>query len=235
MRISSRIEEMVRAVGRGESAADIGTDHAYVPLILYRDGISPEVIMSDISEGSLAKARASFHDAGIDVPDSWFRTADGLDGIRAGEVDDVIIGGLGGLTMIGILSKDIAKTKSFRRLILQPRNNSGSLRYFLFVNGFDIVAEKLCEEGKFVCEVITAVPTCVTRREPPYDESDIRWKYPESFRDCDRDLLKKRLAWKIGSIEEQIENLGRSSGDMSERRERLASERDYLRSLLEDR
>ena len=36
MKISDRIKAICGAVTSGETVADIGTDHAYVPLILYK-------------------------------------------------------------------------------------------------------------------------------------------------------------------------------------------------------
>ena len=60
MRLSKRIYAIAQQVNTGESAADIGTDHGYVPMLLMKNGVSPAVIMSDISEGSLAKAVQTF-------------------------------------------------------------------------------------------------------------------------------------------------------------------------------
>lgn len=57
MKISDRIKAICDAVTSGETIADIGTDHAYVPLILYKNNVSPHVIMCDISADSLSKAK----------------------------------------------------------------------------------------------------------------------------------------------------------------------------------
>ena len=40
MKISDRIKAICGAVTSGETVADIGTDHAYVPLILYKNNIN---------------------------------------------------------------------------------------------------------------------------------------------------------------------------------------------------
>lgn len=244
MRLSNRIYKLAESVRRGDSVADIGTDHGYVPMLLMKKGISPAVIMSDISEGSLSKAVETFKAAGIDMPDTAFRVGDGLDTILPGEVDDVIIAGLGGLTITEILTNDIAKSLSYSRLILQPRKHSGNLRFFLYTHGWDITGEHLAKEGKFVCEIITAVPAAFTQnglpadtlsavREAPYPEDDIRWKYPAAIVESNRDLAAIRIDWKIGSIEEQIGNLSNSSSDHSELISRLIRERDYLRELID--
>ena len=245
MRLSKRIYAIADQVNKGETAADIGTDHGYVPMILMKKSISPSVIMSDISDGSLSKAVETFTAAGIDMPDSAFRTGDGLETILPGEVDDVIIAGLGGFTIIEILQSDIAKSRSYSKLILQPRKHSGNLRYYLYTHGWDITGEHLAKEGKFVCEIITAVPAAFMQnglmdgttsevREAPFPEDDIRWKYPAAIVEADKELASIRIGWKIGSIEEQIGNLTNSSSDHSELISKLRNERDYLRELISE-
>ncbi len=223
---------MADMVNRGESVADIGTDHAYVPMILMRDGISPRVIMSDISEGSLAKAKETFSICELSVPDSDFRIGDGLDTISPGEVDVIIIGGLGGHTIADILDSDIDKSKSFKRFILQPRKHSGALRYYLYTRGFDITEEAISKEGKFECEIIAAVPTSDELRQELYPADDIRWKYPAEMVNSNPELAIERIKWKINSIDEQIENLKTSNTDKSELITVLEKDKEYLIDIV---
>ena len=226
MRLSKRIYALADNVIGGDSVADIGTDHGYVPMLLMKQGKSPRVIMSDISEGSLAKARETFTICGLDkrVSESDFRVGDGLQTIGYGEVDELIIAGLGGHTIKNILADDEAKSRSFRRLVLQPRKHSGTLRYYLYTHGWDIESEDLAEEGKFACEIITAVPAAESERQAPYPEDDIRWKYPDGIVNADAGLALNRIRWKISCLEEQETNL--SSGE--------TEHRDILKKIKED-
>ena len=244
MKISNRLQALYAAVSPGESVADIGTDHGYVPLMLLRDGISDQVILADISSGSLAKAIDNFEEAGISLPSSCFRIGDGLEPILPGEVDDVIIAGMGGQLIQMILDEDIEKTRSYRKLILQPRNNSGELRCYLYAKGYRIQQEILAGEGKFVCEIIVAVPdpsapdeACVETgqedRMLPYGEHDIRWKYPEAFVTCDSALLAQRIDWRANRILEQIHSLEQSKTDQEERIQSLRADRQYILDLKE--
>ena len=234
MRLSKRIHALAGSVTEGHSIADIGTDHGYVPMLLIRDGRSPRAIMSDISEGSLSKAKETFRQCGLTdkVSESDFRTGDGLETIAAGEVDEVIIGGLGGHTIVGILDADIEKSRSYKKLILQPRKHSGALRYWLYVNGWDIEEEQLAPEGKFVCEIITAVPSGEASRTPLYPYDDINWKYPVDMIEAYPDLALKRLEWKKESLAEQIENLYRAEKDNSDIIKPLHSDYQYLQFLI---
>ena len=235
MRLSKRIYALADKVISGDSVADIGTDHGYVPMLLVRQGRSPHVIMSDISEGSLAKAKETFAASRLEdrVSGSDFRIGDGLRTIAAGEVDEIIIAGLGGHTIKNILADDEAKSKSFKRLILQPRKHSGTLRYYLYTHGWDIESESLAEEGKFACEIITAVPSGDECREAPYPEDDIRWKYPEEMAESDPGLALNRIRWKLGSLEEQETSLSSGAEEHRNILEKIKEDHAYLTKLEE--
>jgi len=232
MKLSNRIYKLAEMVSIGDTVADIGTDHGYVPMLLIKNGISPRAIMSDISEGSLAKAKETFDISGLHADDNDFRIGDGLRTIEDGEVDTVIIAGLGGHTITDILSADEAKTRSFKRFILQPRKHSGVLRYYLYTHGFDITDEVLSTEGKFECEILSAVPCGEIIRSAPYPEDDIRWKYPEEMVKNNPSQARNRIEWKINSIKEQISNLEQSHRDRSELIDILRSDLEYLNDLI---
>ena len=235
MRLSKRIYALADTVIDGDSIADIGTDHGYVPMLLMKHGKSPRVIMSDISEGSLAKAKETFAACRLDdrVSASDFRVGDGLHTIMAGEVDELIIAGLGGHTIKNIIDEDESKSRSFKRLVLQPRKHSGTLRYYLYTHGWDIESEKLAEEGRFACEILSAVPSGDTNREAPYPEDDIHWKYPESIVEADPGLALNRIRWKLNSLKEQEDNLSASEDDHRAIIEKIAKDRAYLIKLEE--
>ena len=56
MKLTPRLQVIANEIQQGETMADIGTDHGFLPLYLWEKGISPQVIMADISRGSLEKA-----------------------------------------------------------------------------------------------------------------------------------------------------------------------------------
>ena len=245
MRLSKRIYKIAELITDGSSVADIGTDHGYVPMLLMKEGRSPRVIMSDISAGSLSKARETFDLTGLSskVSDSDFRVGDGLATIEAGEVYEVIIAGLGGHTIAEILAADEDKAKSFNRLVLQPRKHSGSLRYYLCNHGYEIESDNLAKEGKFACEIITARPVksgaSVNGLYGDYPETDIHWYYPKPMVDSDPALAKIRIDWKKSSIKARLDDLDRAneqkgcvSSERSNLADRLRSDLEYLESLI---
>ena len=149
MAISNRLKTIAELVTPGYRAADIGTDHGYVPVYLLRNGISPFVIAADLSPGSLEKAREHAARAGFlfeETEDSLkeavcgerqsspsgicCRLSDGLSAFQPGEVDAIIISGMGGILMDRILRTGIEVTLSAKELILSPHRDAPLLRDF---------------------------------------------------------------------------------------------------------
>ncbi len=128
-----------------KTVADIGTDHAYIPIDLIENGRAEYAIAADVREGPLKIASSNIEKHGltdkIDV-----RLGDGLSVLTSGEADMIIIAGMG-----GILIKDIidAHTEIAKRsvLVLQPMNSQYELRKWLISNGFTVLSEDIeCEE-----------------------------------------------------------------------------------------
>ena len=147
--ITPRLEMILRHIN-GESCADIGTDHAYIPIELAKKGL--RVIASDIMPGPLAIAAENVkkNDAKVEL-----RLGGGLSPIEKGEVDTVIIAGMGGEMIEKILSDDADKTEGVT-FVLQPMNRQAELRKYLLNNGFYIIEEDLAVEGFKVYNLIVA-------------------------------------------------------------------------------
>lgn len=194
IKLSARLKKIADQINSGETMADIGTDHGFLPLYLWEQKICPQVIMSDISSGSLAKARENCKKY---YPRENFelRLGSGIDVLGEAEVDAVVIAGMGGILMTEILGADLKKSQSFAKLVLQPRKDCGKLRFWLFDNGFSITNEALVREGKYICEIITAVPKeiAITRQ---MNGDDIEYEFPHSLLDYKDELLAEYLTAK---------------------------------------
>ena len=158
MSLSHRLKVIAELVTAGNTAADIGTDHGYVPVYLLRSGISPQVIASDISEGSLSKARKNavrFH-----LEDKMeCRISDGLKAYVPGEADTCIISGMGGILITDILTSSEDAARSFKEFILSPQRNPELVRECLAELGFKIVYDEVLEEKGKKYVIIKAVNT----------------------------------------------------------------------------
>ena len=155
IKLTDRMNTVAGMVIKGESAADIGTDHGFIPAYLISESMCPKVILTDIAEGPLSRAKEHFKEFGLDGD---FRLGPGLDTLAESEVSTVIIAGMGGETIKGILSKDMPKTKSYKRIVIQPRTYIGELRVWLSENGFEFVDYALCREKDLINEVMAVSP-----------------------------------------------------------------------------
>lgn len=185
--ITPRLEMILRHVS-GKSCADIGTDHAYVPIKLAQAGF--KVIATDIMPGPLKIAAENVKKQNARVE---LRLGGGLFPINKGEVDCIIIAGMGGEMIEKILSEDEEKAKDVK-LILQPMNSQYELREYLLNNGFDILEEDLTVEGFKVYNLIVAQKGEQNNVQALSYNSEIEKHLPKTLRShpCFEALLNKK-------------------------------------------
>ncbi len=150
IKLDPRLSLAASFVKDGGVAADIGTDHAYIPIYLITEGICKKAIASDINEGPLMRAKANSADYGVENS-IYFALTDGLDGLPLEEmsVTDIIICGMGGELIARIINDSEYAKKADVNLILQPMSSIEELRYYLAGNGFRISDEGICtSQGK---------------------------------------------------------------------------------------
>ena len=143
IRLTPRLLAVGKMIPPGAKVADVGTDHAYLPVWLRQEGICERVIASDIAPGPLDSARASARRCEVDGID--FRLCPGLEGILPGEADTVVLAGMSGETMAGILA-DADWDWTGKRLILQPMTKRAELLAWLYEHGLHVREERLVEE-----------------------------------------------------------------------------------------
>lgn len=207
--LSARMKAIADEILPGQSVADIGTDHAMLPIYLYENGISPKIILTDSKEGPLCKARANL--SKFELPDtvSDLRLGSGLSVLKPAETDAVVIAGMGGLLICGILGADLDKTRTFSRFVLQPRTAADELRAWLHDGGFSIVNEKLAAEGNRISEIITVSPCeSVLGKEEFHEALDFEIP-PLLFRLKDP-LTGSFIDKKIRQAREILDNLAKS-------------------------
>ncbi|MDA8334552.1 MAG: class I SAM-dependent methyltransferase [Peptococcaceae bacterium] len=152
-----RLKQVASLVPRGTVVADIGTDHALLPMYLVREGVCPRVIATEVADGPLRLAGANL----ASFP--WrerveLRRGDGLSVLAPGEADAVVLAGMGGNTMRAMLTAAPAVLAAGPLLILQPMNGERRLRQWLYEHDRYIVAERLVRERGRLYVVMAAVP-----------------------------------------------------------------------------
>ncbi|NLM51487.1 MAG: SAM-dependent methyltransferase [Firmicutes bacterium] len=228
MKLTPRLQAIAELIPPGSVVADIGTDHAYLPVYLLQEQICGQAIAADVKEAPLAQAQetvAAFNcHQKIDL-----RLGDGLDVLKEEDgVDTIVIAGLGGRTIVRILAKGQEKLKGIKRLILQPMNESGCLRLYLAKNGFAIVAEKLVTEGKRLYEIILAMPGQEREKDP------FRLALGPRLLENNPPLLPVLLQEKIRKLRIVYRSLQQAQKeDVSEKLDKVQKELTCLQEVLE--
>ena len=138
----NRLLSAIPYLRAGGVVADIGTDHAYLPIELCRRGICRRAVACDINEGPIRAARANIRAAGLSDRIDTLCT-DGLHGVEPYAPDDILIFGMGGELIVRILCEAPWVRNDRIGLILQPMSRAEILRRYLWENGFEIQGETL--------------------------------------------------------------------------------------------
>lgn len=155
IKLSPRLRCAASMVREGAFVADVGTDHAYLPIALALEGRIRGGVASDINRGPVERGRKNIVEHALGDKIAVIMT-DGLSGIEQYAPDDILILGMGGELIARILS-DAPWTKSQNiRLCLQPMTHAEILRSFLLSNGYSIIDEQLAEEDGRIYQLISA-------------------------------------------------------------------------------
>ncbi|MCR4927760.1 MAG: class I SAM-dependent methyltransferase [Lachnospiraceae bacterium] len=147
--ISKRLEMIVGLVPACGCAADIGTDHGYVPISLAKRGDVKKIIGMDIRKMPLEKARENIKSEGLEDKIE-LRLSDGAAALKEGEADVIVISGMGGSLIAKIMQEREDVFKKASLLVLSPQSEIAQFRRTILLNGYDIKEESVLEEdGKY--------------------------------------------------------------------------------------
>jgi len=155
VRLQERLLRIAGYVPPGSMVADIGADHALLPIYLVKQGICHRVVATDLKTGPLAAARSTVALVNLG---KWveLRLGDGMAIFQPGEADVFIIAGMGGVKIIDILNRAPDVLGQANRLILQPLGGVAQLRRWLLDNGWGLIDEDLViDDGRYY-EIIVA-------------------------------------------------------------------------------
>ncbi|NBJ80677.1 SAM-dependent methyltransferase [bacterium 1XD42-94] len=184
MKLSKRLELVLSFVKPVETAADIGTDHAYVPVELVRRGTAKHAVAADVRKGPLLRAKESIASAGLEHAIDT-RLSDGLAGFLAGEAGAVVIAGMGGELLLHIMEQGRHMWDTVTQWILSPQSELYKVRKWLPANGFAIEKEGMVsEDGKYytVMSVVRAGTVhdgCEADRGAGCTDTETIWNHAE--------------------------------------------------------
>ena len=143
--LTPRLLAVAGLIPPGARVADIGTDHARLPVYLLQRGIASSVIGTDIAEGPIANARRTIATHRLESKIT-LRLCDGAEGVDPDEVDAVVIAGMGGETIRDIVLKSPWLRQ--KRLIVQPQTRQLLLPRWLEAEGYALKDQLEACEGR---------------------------------------------------------------------------------------
>lgn len=186
--ISERLLACCNFVCKGDRVADIGCDHGYLGIHLLTNGIAASMIESDVAPGPLESARRNAKKYSVESA-MTFCLSDGVKDIPR-DFDTLVCAGMGGDTMVHILTDAPWLQDEKYRLILQCQSKTPLLRRYLSENGWRITEEAVLKEGKFLYTVMQVT------YEPEYTRLSVgQWYFPPALLENPSDQVSAYFAW----------------------------------------
>lgn len=233
MEISRRLQKIAEYIPQGSRVADIGSDHAYLPTYLVGTGQSTYIVAGEVNEGPFQSARNRVKACGLE-DFVKVRKGDGLEVIAAGEVDAIVIAGMGGSLITRILSDGREKLKEINRLVLQPNVGEHIVRRFCMENGWQLIAEEILEEEGKIYEILCFIQG---DGKKPYDQSDQSIELllrlgPFLIKRQD-EVFRKKWIREIAQLERVIKQLTNANcTEVRNKREQLEMEIEAIRRII---
>ena len=195
MRYGKRIDTLCGLLEKCASFADVGCDHGYCSEFVLKNGLCENVIFSDVSKGSLAKAEKLLAPFVLQGKAKGV-LGDGFYGVPS-DTEQVLIAGMGGCEIVSILSDEKYGFLPVR-FVFQPMHDGEKLRKYLLENGGYIERDFTFADGKFY-EVI------VGRRRKENET--------QSYTDAEMEFGKENLQTMpqafVDRMQKLIDNIGK--------------------------
>ncbi|PWG00783.1 tRNA (adenine(22)-N(1))-methyltransferase [Levilactobacillus bambusae] len=227
--LSDRLQTVARYIQPGARLADIGSDHAYLPVHLLKRGLIAGGIAGEVVRGPYENAKREIEREGLSGQ-LQPRLADGLFAIHPGDqIDTIAIAGMGGNLISTILNAKPDALDGVNRLVLQPNVGEEGLRNWLMTHQWQIIAEEILEEDGHRYEVIVAeranTPVTYTSAELQFGPFLLREKSPVFIRKWQREIVRET------EVLDQIERAARVPAEKVNRlKQRISAMKEVLSS-----
>ena len=213
-RLSRRLNAAFLLVEGGKKLADIGTDHALLPISLVKKGKVPSAIASDINPLPLEKARENIAREGLSDKIET-RLTDGARGLE-NCAEEFVIAGMGGELIADIISSSEFLMNNSIHLVLQPMTKIPVLRRWLWDNGFCVEREVYLEDMGHFYTVLSARYTGETYVYSELDAEIGKIENREDISEDEQEALKGEIKLKLFDLDNKIRGKKLAGIDTSE-------------------
>jgi tRNA (adenine22-N1)-methyltransferase len=227
MDLSLRLKKIASMVDRCERIVDVGTDHAYVPIFLIKNGVCSKAIASDINKGPVEKAKKNIKRESLEDRIEC-RLGGGLTTIKEGEVNAAVIAGMGGNLIRDILEESLCVFRSLDYVVLQPVQNVDVLRKYIFEKGYELVDEELCKDEDKYYEIMK-----VRFDNNPKTVEDIFFAISEIMLNKKHPMIDEFIKYKLNTYKKIYNNLNEETISSRKRKMELEIKIKRLGELLQ--
>lgn len=226
MDISERLKCVAKMIEKCDAIADIGTDHAYLPIYLVKNNVCKRAIASDINIGPVKKAELNVNMEKVENKIEC-RLGAGFKAISSGEVNVAVIAGMGGNLIRDIIQASMDVFKSLDYVVLQPVQNPEVLREYIYECGFHIIDEALCIDENRYYEIIKVKYAKENLKVDP-----IYYEISKKLIEKKQPIVKDYIFFKIKKYDKIFNNI-HDEGEMAKiRREDLSKKIEKLKEML---
>lgn len=201
--LTPRLQKIADLVPKCDTVADIGTDHAYIPLYLIKEEKIKKAIASDIKKGPVMRAKENIKQYGADDAIE-VRLGPGLETVSPGEANVIVVAGMGGILISDILNASPEVVGKAGILILQPMTAVRELREYLCEKDFEIEGEYVVSEENKMYNIIV----CKPHGETKYSMRELY--LGRGTQETSPEVYEKYKSGIIRKIKRQIDGLGES-------------------------
>ncbi|RWZ60054.1 tRNA (adenine-N(1))-methyltransferase [Halobacillus fulvus] len=228
--LSERLRKVADYLPRGAYFADIGSDHAYLPCYVCLHDGDAKAVAGEVNQGPYESAWNEVRSHGlenrIDV-----RLGDGLQVVEPGEIQQVVVAGMGGPLIRDILNNGEDKLSRVNRIVVQPNIDARSLRRWFYERGFQLVAEEILEENGHIYEILVAEKGDA---HAPYSEVELEkelWLGPFLMRQKN-EVFQKKWEEELNKKQKILEQIKQSTKDQQEKIKEFEQEIQWLEEVL---
>ena len=148
--MTKRLELIASLIDENDKVIDIGTDHAYLPIMLHQKNI--KCLGTDIHQNALDSAYHNLLEYHLekDIP---LVLTDGLKNLDVSNYNTLVIAGMGYNTIKHILEEK-TKLKTINKIIVQSNNDYDKLRYFLNQLDYTLKEEYILEDKNHLYHIM---------------------------------------------------------------------------------
>ncbi len=229
--LSPRLQVVADYVPANARLADIGSDHAYLPVALLLNKKIQWALAGEVVQGPYEAAKRQVAKNNLEKLIE-VRLADGMESVLLeDQIDTITICGMGGVLIKDILErgKKLQRLSGKERLVLQPNVGERQLREWLTTEGYTIIAETILEDHRKIYEVLVAEKLKTTAQ---YTEQELLFG-PFLMEECSTIFVKK---WQrqLEKLEKVRANLARSDQQLDEKISQVELEIQWIQEVLHE-